>query len=160
MSETPTHTPNQNYPTSDERFAGISDKDWQANKDIQDSLAAAQRINALDQPVVTSQPETKSDNRVSLGTKITAGAALVGAITAGPGIVDRLDGPEFPDTTMTYTFEDGEGLQDAAEAVPGSENVDIREVTSHIASDPANTKALTNGPDIGESIQIPTSVEQ
>lgn len=156
MSETPTSTPNPEYPTSDERYA---DQAWQDNKDIQDSLAAAQRINQVDQPVASVQPEAKPENRVSVGTKIGASAAIVAAVAAGPAIIDRLDGPEFPDTTTPYTFESSDGLQNAAEAVPGASTVDIREVTSYIASHPANIEALKDGAQPGETIVIPTSVE-
>lgn len=158
MSETPTNTPNQQYPTSDERFAGISDKEWQDNKDIQDSLAAARRINESDQPV-TAQPVETTESRVGLGTKIATGFAIAGAVAGGVAVVEANNGPDFPETTTTYTVESGDGLQDVAEAVPGSDKVDITEVTHFIKTDPANIDALKDGLQPGETIEIPTSVE-
>lgn len=107
------------------------------------------------------EPTTKPE-RFSKSDKFVAAAALAaGAVFAGPEIVDRMNGPEFSEQTTTFTALDGEGLDDAAEAVQGWENIyDKKDIVNYISSMPVNIDALKDGLQNGETITIPVSVEK
>lgn len=125
---------------------------------MQRAAEAARRQSLLDQKSHDEEME-QAPGKTGIGTKIATGVAIGAAIVGGPTLVDQMNGPEFSDQTTTYTVEQGDGLQDAAEAVIGSNQVDIRDVTAHIESQPVNIDALKDGLQPGESIVIPTSVE-
>jgi len=111
-------------------------------------------------PAVTEAPkETSQNNSFNKGVAATIIAATaVGAV--GFGVYEANKGPEFPETTNEYVVKPGDGLTNAAEQVPGVGSVDIREVTHHIAVDPANIDVLKDGLQPGEVLEIPTSVEK
>lgn len=163
MSETPTFT--QNPTPEQEKTEGISEEYFQPIKDMQAARAAKETPMAevAGDPFTSHAAERARSAGFTTGEKavaVVAGvAAAAGAGIFGPEIVDRMNGPEFSSDKTTYTVEQGDGLQNAAEAVLGSENVDIRDVTEHIKTDPANIDALKDGLQPGESIVIPTSVE-
>jgi len=94
------------------------------------------------------------------GQKLGATAAVAATAVFGATVVGANQGPEFSDETKTYTVESGDGLQNAAEDILGTEKIDIRDAISHIADDPANIDVLKDGLQPGETLVIPDHVEE
>lgn len=127
--------------------------------DIQARQAAQRLIEEQGQPAESHSATEKAG--FTKPQKLVVGGLIVGAaLLVGPEVVDRIDGPEFSPESTTYVVQPGDGLQHAAEAVIGSEDVDIRDVIEHISVDPANIGALKDGLQPAESITIPLSVQK
>lgn len=160
MSETPTNQDNRSGSTSHiDSFKGISTEEWKRDHLLEASSRAAQRLEAAEQPIPLPEESEEQAQKTKLSTKIGIGVAIAGAAVLGPQVVDSLNGPEFPESTTTFTAESGDSLFSAAETVPGSTSVDIRDVVHEISTHPANIEVLKDGLQAGESIEIPTSVE-
>lgn len=156
MTETP-----KNFPTSDERYGAEPQADWDPSDDspfIGEAGSVARRV--VQEPAVVVDSEPRQPNKMSNRTRAGIAVGLVAAVAVGPQVVDRLNGPEFSEDSTTYTVEPGDGLQNVAEAVEGSNKVDIRDVEQHISVDPANIDVLKDGLQPGETIVIPTKVEE
>lgn len=67
--------------------------------------------------------------------------------------------PEYSESTHMYVAQSGDGLYSAAESIKGIENIDIRAAVDHIANDPRNEKALSDGLQMGEALVVPDSVK-
>jgi len=87
-----------------------------------------------------------------VGATVAAGALGLAAGTAAQ--------PQFSEESHTFTVEDGQGLQHAAEDVLGVENVDIADVENHIKVDPSNVDVFQDGVlKAGETLNVPDHVE-
>jgi|GEM_PF-4583888 hypothetical protein len=67
--------------------------------------------------------------------------------------------PEYSESTHMYVAQSGDGLYSAAESIKGIENIDIRAAVDHIANDPRNEKALSDGLQMGEALVVPDSAK-
>lgn len=84
--------------------------------------------------------------------------ALSGGFEGFKGIEHLNNYPKFSTGTTEWTAGSSQGLDNAAAHVNGVSKVDIREVADYIANMPENKKALSNGLQLGEEIDIPKSV--
>ena len=124
--------------------------EWQARE-------AAQRI--VEQPI--EAPVVQNSN--SLRDKIFAGTAAAAVVTTGVlGLnamgSDTEQAPTFSQETTTYPIQNGEGLYNAAESIPGINTVDIRDAVHEISVNPANIDILSDGLQAGEQIHVPVSI--
>lgn len=102
---------------------------------------------------------TKRGERVA---KSAVALTVVGAfapITAH--LIDVNQNPiEYSHETTVHLAGSGESPWSIAEEIPGSNEVPLDALTSHIMSDPANVEALKDGLQVGESLVIPTHVSR
>lgn len=85
--------------------------------------------------------------------------ALAGSLAVVGHEVIASDELHFSEKTHSYVMKSGEGLWNAADDIKDIEHIDKREAVYQIEHDPANAKALSDGLQVGESIQVPDSVE-
>lgn len=165
---------------SDEELAGWNEgakrPDTAENVDAAARLIELEKIEntlvleekPLDTPVTEGAPtpqkratERQAPTPSRSNRAIVAGSAVTAAVATGL-IINTLEktdaAPEFSHETTTYILQEGDGLQDAARAIKGSEAIDLRDAVHRIEVDPANIEALRGGLDPGEQIVIPVSV--
>lgn len=129
-------------------------------QEISDASGPARMARAVEEQSAVFEPlieGSKAANKLAIktGALIAAGAAVV----AGPATIEHFTAPQFSEATQEYVVQDGDGLQNAAEAIIGSEKIDIREAITHIKVDPANIDVLSDGLQPGEILIIPDHVE-
>lgn len=164
MSETPINTPTEQPATqSDNDFDDIlAIQKVQEAKRVQD---AAKRILDGDQgETSTWEPRTESEEprgetKRNAG-KIAAGAALALGVTVGAGMAANAhDTPRFSEETTTWIADDGDGLTAAVNNIEGIEKIDPRIAVEYVSTfSTDNINALEDGLQVGESIEIPISV--
>ncbi len=157
MSETPTPLQTEEQ---DDKFSDIIA--FQEHQEAQ----AARRIVETSQPEATAwnvDTYTKKPNVLQRkGVQIAGAVALTAGAAAGLAATtaDAVKAPTFSEETTTYTVQPGDGLQNAAQNIEGSDTIDIRDATDHISVDPANIDVLKDGLQPGETLVIPEQVEQ
>ena len=123
-----------------------------ANADTRMARSVQTQINASE-PLLEGS-KTVTNLAIKTGALLAAGAAIV----TGPAAIEAFTAPQFSETTQEYVVQDGDGVQNAAEAIIGSEKIDIREAIHHISVDPANIDVLSDGLQPGEVLVIPSYV--
>ena len=152
MSEIQTHhTESSEKPLDESYYNEIYE--WQA-------IDAAAKRMVEEEKALNTEPATPDH---SLRNKlIVTGAAAAASVAAFAGInavdSESVSIPTFSEQTTTYTVQDGEGLYDAAESIPGINSIDVRDAVEHISVDPANIDILKDGLQVGEQISVPISI--
>jgi hypothetical protein len=93
-------------------------------------------------------------------TAVLAGTAIAASLlTVGPKAIDHFNGPDFSESTTTYTVKQGDGLQVVVNNIEGINQVDWRDAAHHVKNMPENESVFENNQlDPGEMITIPESV--
>jgi nucleoid-associated protein YgaU len=143
-----------------------------------ETTAAAQRLlenientlvepTALDAPAAKSAPqETDPDQpKEDPAMQEYADESLPSsppAIAVSETTTLGLDNPntelESSQETTTYTLQPGDNLWDAAKAINGSDETDLRDVVHRIEVDPANSEALRAGLQPGQQLVVPVRI--
>lgn len=168
MSETYIPTPTPEKSEQPEQIKDNFDviNEWQA-----EDAARRAKESFIDSPALAAEPvetdyatsttEPVESKIWSTSMKVATGVAAGVALTVGAGLVVKAtSAPEFSDTTTEYTVQSGDGLYDAAEAIKGSDSINLNDAVDHISADPANITALQDGLQPGETIVIPVEVKQ
>lgn len=97
-----------------------------------------------------------------IASKLLAGVALSSvALFGGIKAVEHFSGPEFSESTTTYTVEPGDGLQVVVGNIEGIDSIDWRDAVSYVRDMPENESVFENNQlDPGESVTIPESVNR
>ncbi|MDB5162753.1 MAG: hypothetical protein JWO54_511 [Candidatus Saccharibacteria bacterium] len=152
MSETPTTPPQEE---SEDKFDAILN--FQATQAARSIVQA----EAPQTPVVWDNGGDMPRDHSTRKAIIYTGAAV---LTAAAGLSIGLDAqqPSYSDETKRYTVGNGEGYgegyNNAAESILGSEKEDINELVHHIQADPANIDVIQGGLQPGEQLVVPVSV--
>lgn len=128
-------------------------------QEISDANAANRMAHRVQTQINASEPlfeGSKAATKLAIktGALIAAGAAIV----TGPAALEAMTAPQFSEATQEYVVQDGDGIQNAAEAIFGSDKIDIREAIHHISVDPTNIDVLSDGLQPGEILIIPDHV--
>lgn len=118
-------------------------------------------VDSVDAIIDTHLPQSeeaiqKRKNRILKPIAVVAILTTLGL--GAKGAYEIFRSPNFSEQTTTYTFEDGEGPLDAAEAIEGLG--DDRDGVTYIESMPENQEALSDGVQPGETITIPVSADK
>lgn len=155
MSEQPTTTISdenvQNNTNPFEDIQAMQEQDFMKRQ-----AEAARRLNTPEET-----PSEAPDNKRRFSDRAIAAAAGI-AVVGGAGIIasEVYGNPEFSETTREYTVQPNDGYIDAANDVTGIENVDHRDVSYHIQTDPANAEVVKDGLQPGEILIIPDEVKR
>jgi len=96
------------------------------------------------------QPEKESKSK--LAPYLLIGGLAVAAVFGGPKMFEK---PTEYSGVKTYTFESGQGLNDATMSVDRDTKIPYQEVTKHIEDMPENAKVLSDGIQTGETVSVP-----
>lgn len=153
--------------------------EWAAPGNAEEEAAAAKRIfdlentlvgeEALNQaapesvtpaePFKRPEPATPAERKHSLKRAAIAGATTVGLAATGVATLEHFKRePVFSQETTTYTLQEGDSRWDAAQAIEGSDKIDMRDAVHYIEVNPANIDVLRGGLQPGEQLVIPVSV--
>ncbi len=116
------------------------------------AVDAARRLSESEAPTILPK------KKMSRGEKIGVGAAVVGtvgAIAGGAAGYAYESTPKPAEQTMTITVEDGQGMLDIVDQIPGSGKYNRQDIANSIAGDPANIDVLKDGLQAGDSITVP-----
>lgn len=116
-------------------------------------------VNKLSEIFGLPQSQEAIDRRKSRIWKPLGALALAasGALLAYNSYA--VNNPTFSEESHSYVMQSGEGLWDAVETIKGIDSIDIRDAVYFVENDPRNQKALSDGLQVGESIEVPDSVE-
>jgi hypothetical protein len=88
-------------------------------------------------------------------------AGTFGLYKGAEAVVNHVASPiEYSDTKTTYTTESNDGLLAIATGVNRTDNVDLRDVASHIRSMPENADAFADGIQVRETFIIPAEAKK
>jgi|GEM_PF-1590509 len=171
MSELLTNTPT---PQSETNTAAIEQmhRDYEAMQ-MQEAQTASSLDGSFDDAIalqardigkrLIEEPtvETPKPNHTVRNTLFAAGAvasATVGVLGLSAMEPEVQDVPTFSEETNTYTVQDGDGIYNAVDSIPGINTIDRGDALSHIAGDPANIDVLKDGLQAGEQLVVPVSI--
>lgn len=111
-----------------------------------------------DKTITYLSKSVEVESKYNLSTIIKIGSAAILTVLGGYLVIDSNKPPKFSETTHSHTVQPGEGLERVAAEIKGI-GTDKRDAIYHIQHDPQNAEALSDGLQVGESIQVPDSVE-
>jgi hypothetical protein len=113
----------------------------------------------MNQEINRSNPETKHETPNftlrRIGAVVCASAVLFGGVKCLEKVNDT---PQYSKNNIEWTAGYGQGLDAAVAHIKNSNEVDNRALVYYVENMPENKKALENGLQQGEEIEIPASV--
>lgn len=132
----------------------------QASRRVNEQTPTEATLASIDTPEQETSAEKRKGRLKRIGRNTLVATLTVGSVVGlGLAFHEATKMPEFSENTTTYTVQNGDGLQNAAEEVEGSNTVRIKDVEYHIAQLPENKDTLSGGLQPGEQLIIPESIK-
>lgn len=107
----------------------------------------------LDQPAETPTMQEYTDESLPITPPVIT-TSETDALSLDNSNVESKSSQE----TTTYTLQPGDNLWDAAKAINGSDETDLRDMVHRIEVDPANSEALRAGLQPGQQLVVPVRI--